>query len=253
MKLRYRGVTFDSGTIDPRMNRDFQFNDARQAIKAIHTWDLVGFCTINEAIGETQTSLTAKIQAIESAFAQNGGDLEMLFDDGSPSAHLIRNSETIGGTRVANGPNWDPGPGQYANWRSFTARVVAELPVSGTFNGLALASFSETLEFFGGGQQDEYALSLEGLPVREKIYGHVPYGAVQSGRIVGLYAWPVLPVPIFFGALKRRMDTPYTADTAPQPTGATGGIRYENYSRAYRYEFESAFPLIGSPAIWNVF
>lgn len=247
MKLRYGSKTWDSGLVDPRISRTFVFNAANLPEKIRQTWDLVGF--ISES---SQAAITAEIQEIEAAFAQNGQNLDMLFDDGSVSAHLIVNAATIGGVRVLSGPNWDPGPGQYANWRSWTAQLQADFQGPGFLQGGGLSFFQETIELFGGGPQDELALSLEGPPISERIYAAIPYGAIQSGRIVGMLAPPPVPMPIFPANLKRRLETPYTSETSPGPTGSSGAFRYEGFERSYRYEFESPTPLFASPSLWHV-
>ena len=153
--------------------------------------------------------LTTKIQALEAAYKQVGVDLILTDENGTLTAHVIRNSETLGGIRVIEPPHYPYGSGaEYANYRRFRVGLEADiLPTGG--NQPIYLMFQETLTLSGGGPEYAWTAPIIGMPQRQIVRQQITYRAVQSGFAVGFRQRPTPPLPLWPNALAQSPDITY--------------------------------------------
>jgi hypothetical protein len=156
-------------------------------------WTLTAFPGLEDS---TQQNLTADIQALVNAYSQDGGDLVLYLDDGvTPSAHTLRNANTLGGTH-ARPISFPTGTGaEYSTYRSYSMEVWGDVPLTG--NNLLL-EYEEHFETTGNGGPINVAIPVATSPaIMQQTAAFSPVHATQSGRAKGLYAYPQPMQPIF--------------------------------------------------------
>lgn len=241
MILAYGNYRFALDEVAIAIQKTTVENDARQPLAIRETWTLNGM--LMSRTGQP-SELTQRIAALQSAFAVNGRDLVLYLADGvTPSAHALRSLATIGGVRVTQPPSFPDGSGaQYATFRTFTATLEADVPVVDAAN--KLISFSETLEFSGGGPVYGFLEPLADQPVKQMLKRNSAFAATQSGQAVGYLAYPQPPSPIW---PESQLTLPDVRLTSPKRSGES----FMEYGVSWSYRFMSATPLDGVPTAWR--
>lgn len=202
-----------------------------------HTWTIQG-----KLLGTGQADMTTKINALITAYQQVDPNVTLLLSDGTtPSSHLIVASQTRGGVRIVQGPDFPDGGGaEYATKRSFSVQIEAEIPVSAPQN--TLMTFTESLSGWGGGPRDTLIETMIGTPIRQRLRNATIYHAIQSGVAIGYTTWPNPPGPLFPAAM---LEAPRISRDSPERIG-TG---FKNYRTSWEYRFQSALPIGGIPHV----
>ncbi len=193
-----------------------------------------------------QSLMTAALNALETAYEINGLDFALYQDDGTPTVHGIESAATIGGTRVVTPVTYPIGRGaEYSTFRNYEVAVEALLP-----NVLVgLVSWSETLNFIGGGPAYAFLQTLTGPAVKQQLCEQTTYKATQSGMAIGAYSYPLPSDPLWPYAL--HPDRARITQVSPRRVGATGLIQFQNFQTHWSYEFEDTAPLVGQPNLWG--
>jgi len=240
MKLRYGNYTHPIGEAGVKIARSAIYNDAGIPFAIRETWTIDGMILAN-----SQAAIGTAIAALEAAYASDGRDVALLFDDGTPTEHAIANSATLGGVRVVQPPSFPHGVGaEYSTYRTY--QIVLDAQV---LNASGLLSFDESISFTGGGSRVGFVETLQGPPQKQTLVQQTSYRAAQSGRAVGLLGYPIVPNPIWpkdEHTDQRRIDR-----RAPRRRGGFNSILFTEYEVTWSYTFESAKPLNGLPNIWH--
>lgn len=233
------GVTPGSCNVSIRYEPIYNVGKVRIGIKNV--WHVSGW--LMSQIGPAD--LDSQINLMMAAFSVNGLDLVLFMPDGqTPSQQALYNVNTLGGTRVTLAPTFPTGKGaEYVTYRSFEFEVEAEVPDVGSL--LSLASFQETLDFYGGGPIIGWLEPAVGSPQQQTFKEQTVFGCNQDGKIVGYQSYPVPPAPIWPGYL---LKAPRFKPETPERIGDA----YKNYPVSYHYEFASDAPLIGIPNLWPI-
>lgn len=236
MQLKIGTYAFATNTCDVKSRTEIVSAGGNQLARRI-TMDVSGYLIVNG-----QNDCSQKMAQMIAAIASYNPELILLHDDGSISAMALVNQGSLGGVIYLDGPNFDRNDGaEYTTLRSFSFSAMAEYPVTNDFR---LVSFTETLSFRGGGPRTIWRESINALPQPQIVALATVYHVTQSGAAVG-YLGPVTPpLPIWPGA--ELVDQRQITQTAPDRLG----YGYSNFGCSWRYEFESAFPLIGVPNQW---
>lgn len=202
--------------------------------------------TVLEVLGrfycDSQSDCTTKQNALVTALASPYQDLILYQDDGSISATLLRNSGSLGGVVIIDGPNFEENHGaEYATQRSFSFSAAAEYPL---VTGQTLLSFEESLSFRGGGPKNIFRPNLNGAWQKQLVYPLTTYKASQRGKAVGYQFKPTPPGPIW--PADEQRDQRRTDEFSPERHGTS----FKGYGIEWSYEFESIRPLVGSPNTW---
>ena len=189
--------------------------------------------------------LSPRIAAMQQAYQQQGVDLGLYFDDGTPSAHFLQSARSAGGTRVTKPPYFPVGLGaEYSTFRNFALSVEADF----LDTSLGLISWTESLTLTGGGPQFGYLLCLNGPPQKQLLRQQTTYKATQQGEAVGLTAYPLPPAPLW--PADEHGELRNISQTLPQRTGLGPSAVYFSFKTRWSYVFESAVPLLGLPTAW---
>jgi hypothetical protein len=198
-------------------------------------WNVAGYLTADN--GDPKT-LDTKIQALEAAFAQDGGEFEWLHSDRTPTAHSIHSSQTWGGWRVTGPIQYPERNGvEYVTIRNFTLQMTCLRPRSNTIDFGLLTQFKETIQKSGGGPLKGHIETLDSLPQAQTFRQATVYRATQSGQAIGAFARPSLPAPLWPGKLKNALT-----NTTESPRYV--GNNAVEYPISWQYEFESSTPLV---------
>ena len=191
-----------------------------------------------------QLNLTTQTNNLVVALRTNYLDLVLQNDDGSQSGTILTNAGSLSGVVITSGPDFPGGvnTSEYVARRAFTFEAMCEYVCTNSPTGLR--SFSESLDFRGGGPVYIMARAINGLPQRQKPYSFTEYCVTQSGQAIGLLAMPIIPPPKFPFALK---EAPKIRRSGPERIGPN----YQNYGVTWSYEFEWHAPLIGVPTLWT--
>lgn len=144
-------------------------------------------------IASTPADITARIEAIEAAYAAVVTSAGLKNSDGSPTAHYMQSSQ--GGPIRISGPRWEGDSGdQYASGRSFSATIEQDIPVGNT---VELVDYSETVSIRGNGGP-RYGLREydSGPPEIMEISEQTGVTITQSGFAVGATNWPAANGPL---------------------------------------------------------
>lgn len=233
MYVRYGNAIHAANAVAVSIAREVLRTNGGLAYAVKETWTIQG-----KVYGSTQAELRAAIADVQAAYSVDGGDLVLLHNDLTPSAHGMETSLALGGIKVISGPDFPESAGaEYASYRTFNAVVSGEFPVQDP----GLMEYEETLSFSGGGPTYAHLQPVDGLPQKQKIFGNTPYRVTQSGRAVGYSSWPTPPDPLWPADL---MMAPQITRSNPQKH--VGGTR-TNYPVTWSYEFESHNPFVGDP------
>jgi hypothetical protein len=212
-------------------------------------WDISGM-----VLGATQALITAGINAIESAYSQNGKNAILFLSDGTTkSAHQLLTQYAIGGVRVAQPVQFPKSdPGEYATGRSYQLALEADFGFDegdGANNGQGqntILQWSETLSITGdGGPKFVIRETLNTAPIAMQTRRVTKCRATQSGTAVGLTGYPPVPPPIWPQWLIHDEKT--VVRSTPQQTGSGSQAQRTEYPVSWSYQFESTGPLQGYP------
>jgi len=230
MKLKYGSYTHGAGECVVAIEKTAEMaGDATKWIR--ERWNITG-----EIHGSDVADLTAKIQALETAYAVGGKDIRILTDAGVNTAHVMQNSSTVKGTRIVQHPSFPRGEGaEYATYRTFSLAVEGERPASGA----TLMEYRESVSYAGTCEMTwKYQTPLYTEPQRQQLTAYSVQQIVQEGYAAGLNAYPAYPGPLFPDDehLEQRMirlEFPVKGSTERRTS--------------WRYVFSSHLPLTGYP------
>jgi len=240
MYFQYGGYRHDDGEVNLSLSKRVIRN--ARGFGAYTTWTMqVEGVLIAEGqtAGELQTSIRQQVAAVESAYSRDGLDAGLFHDDGTPSAHYLDSSASLGGVRLT-GIEFDKDnrDGQYATGRSYRITLEADFPNP----TVTLQQWHESLRFIGtGGPRFLHVPTLSGLPQKQLVHQRTVVRCTQSGMAIGLRGYPLPPPPIFPAAeLVDRRE--FTRDSPRNLHGA-----FIDWPIHWTYHFETAGPLVGVP------
>lgn len=210
----------------------------RRIVKVRERWDISG-----RLIPEHPTSdakMTAMIADLNSTFMQPNPDLVFYTLDGQETALAIKASQCLAGPYVIDSGLPNQPDDVYSNGMGYRISFECEKLVSGSFGANVLLEFSETLEEGEGGREDTYVGGSVNMPQRQVAFQNKPWTYVQSGRAVGLLAWPFIPPPIFPAA---QIKKPVVRKVSPRVLGVVD----TEYEISWQYEFAWHQQLFGNP------
>jgi hypothetical protein len=152
-------------------------------------WDIIG--RIHAA---DQSSVNRAIASLVAAYQQNGQDLILHLDDGSPSTHALYSSRSINGTKVVAG-DFPKGSGaEFSTFRNYHVAVEAEFAYTGEGS---LVSYQESIAYKGTGDGLwGYTECVNGPPIAWRATARGISTAIQRGSVkMAGGAWPQLFVP----------------------------------------------------------
>lgn len=241
MQLKWGSYAFSANEVNIQTSASLMVNQGGQPYAIKRRFNVSG-----HLLGSGQSDLTQKMNALQNALQIPYQDLVFYRDDGSASATLMRNFDSIGGILITDGPNFPGTSGaEYATTRQFNFAAEGEFPLPATQN--LLLSFSERLNFSGGGPIYRHRMAVNERPQKQLVYPHSIYRVQQEGEIVGYRRYIDPPPPLWPGALVESPDV--SVDT-PERKGKTAPAGYQGYRTTWAYRFESAVQLVGVPNLW---
>ena len=240
MYFYYNGTFFPQNECQIVIRKQALFNQRGQRERTREIWDVSGYRQ-----STSQAALTTSLASLQTVLAVNGGDVGLYLDDQSTlTTHYMVNALTANGTRVTN-LNFPRGEGaEYSNgnpnYRSYSFSIEADfLDLSNS-----LLEFAELITFSGnGGPSIIYLPVLQGPPQGQQVTQQTTYRAIQQGRATGLLGWPGVPGPIWPDA-----EIGPLREISPQSPSIIGNFPNQ-FVIAWKYVFESSYPLIGIPHI----
>jgi len=190
--------------------------------------------------GEDAYDITARLNAIQSAFANDGYDIGLYHPNGSATHHYLQSSNAINltGNQVLS-RSWPSAmDGEYVDGRMFQISVGATVLDADS----GLLEYTETLQRTGtGGPRIEWRLLPNNLwyPLRLSPTSLVTY--VQSGSATTIGTWYAPPAPYYtapFELEHQRILKRHHPVRMPQG--------YKEYRTDWEYVYQ--FPLL-DPAI----
>ena len=96
--------------------------------------------------GDSQDALRSAIQTVEQAYSRNGEDAGLYHDDGTPSPHVMKTKDAIGGVRIASLAFSEASGEEYAVQRTYDVVLEADFPAPAAGD---LQAWEETLAAIG--------------------------------------------------------------------------------------------------------
>ncbi|MGD9645215.1 MAG: hypothetical protein AB7U73_05850 [Pirellulales bacterium] len=216
------------------------FNPRGRHDATLARWEISGVLR-----ADTPAELTTAINALRDAYAVAGEDLGLYLADGTtPTSHALASADTLGGTRVVEGPDFPESRGsEYALYRSYRVVVEGLLPL--TDATLELVLREESITLVGGGPRFVYLQTLAGPPRRQLVAEQTPYRAEQAGRAIGRSAYPAANAPLWPD--DEHVDRRQIVRRTPRVVASAAATTYTDYEIAWQYEFESDAALVGGP------
>jgi hypothetical protein len=243
--IRYGSYTHASGEVEISNSRQSLLTQAETVYAEMVTINLRG-----TLIGDGVTAIDGQLLALADAYSRDGEDF-VVFDDisGTNLANSLFSSQTLGGIRVMQRPSLPDG--RNASQVTFlNYQISLQALVQNANSDTDLRSYSEVLQFSGGGTRTAYLETRVGLPEEQTLTQNQIYRAVQSGQSVGLYERPTAPDPIWPSNIVTA--EPDITKTSARRVGAGARETLMDFGIRWRYQFESAQPLVGVPGTWGI-
>lgn len=192
MLFKYGSYSHQQNSVALRITLISTFDRFRRRMGATQRWDLVGVVR-----GTSQSDLTTKLGALETAYDSDYQDWTLCLDDGStPSVHVVTSAGTFGGTKVLSGVNYLNGPWsgrpEYANQRTFTVSLGMETRV-----GTGYYSWKEKLTIRGtGGPRWRFSPSIDAVPLAQTLQLYTSFHLIQEGTLLAREDWYAPQTPV---------------------------------------------------------
>lgn len=192
-----------------------------------------------------QAETKAAILALEDAYAKDfvtssQGNVGLMHDDGTRSAHFLQQSTSINGIRVLSISYGREDGGEYATGRKYAIVLQAEYP--GEWED-TIVSFSETVTRLGDlTTQWAYVNTFVQAPILQQMSLITPQRIIQQGHAVGLQGYP-LPAPYFNGLLIHGNET-MVSYRSPSMHGRNQNLMY---TTSWRYGYSTILPSLVFP------
>lgn len=248
MQVRIGGYLFPAGGV----NVDYRVqvvDDARGVPSSErHVLTLTGSLIPTSTAGTTSQQLEIQSQTLELERAVRRVKLPdvLVFRDDGGFAFGLRNVGSLNGVKRREGPSYPNSDGaEYVNYRTFVLVFEAEYPILAGGGGSILVAFREVVAFRGGGPVRGWSRPVNAPPIRQTLYTHSPFEAVQQGTATALGTWPVPPGPIWPALRDTPLDGGEPSFESPQQ-----GPRGVQFTVAWNYRFSSDRPFTGRPNLW---
>jgi hypothetical protein len=196
----------------------------------------------------TVSALTIALNSLKNAYSFDGYDFTLQDNSSNLTTHVLRSNLSVNGNRIVDF-SFLTGTvsvgGSFGSGSEYTVRRTFQIVIEGQLlnGGAEFTQFRESLRLIGdGGHRFKMVGSLTGGVQVQVLQQFTPYRVVQSGFAVGFLDYPTAPAPIWPGALHG--DVKVEEIMTPQ----FGSSINTNFPIRWRYEFESASVLSGSPA-----
>jgi hypothetical protein len=243
MQLRYGNYVHAQNEAAVRLQFIPQRSEGNQYYAYIARWMIGGMLQ-----SDNQNDLIAAIATLEAGYSGDGGDLELIGNDGVTVAASLLSAACIGGTRMV-GPIEYPQDGatdaEFSTFRRYQITVEGLVP-TGTVEILAWA---ESIDFTGtGGPRNVFQQPLVGLPQKQQVAAITPVTVIQHGRAVGLTGYPTPPPPQWPADVKQ--DEIIIRQLPPKRYGPPGTPAYVEWEIQWVYPHQGLGPFIGFPTPW---
>lgn len=230
MILGYGNYRHDLAEVDCAISRSTIRSDQTQTqLGYRETW------TINGRLkADTQALLTAKIQALETAYQTDGRDLVLFLPDGTTeSAHKIVSSNTLYGTQVSGISYPDGRNAEYSTFRNYQIVVEAEILYFPNANSTFV--FAESFSYTGtGGSRFVVREMRNGPPVTQQVSAQTPVSWTQVGSASSRTSFPAASPPIDPGSEQQeRRQVGRSTNTSEGRTTFTTSWSYSFLSADY--------------------
>lgn len=209
----------------------------------IERWDVTGRI-VNYPIA-TQEITTAALARLRAELLQTNVDVKFLQDDNAVETALaLRAANCITGPYVTEHAIPTSPEEVYATGVMY--RVLYEAKCLANSPSSNLLEFSETISCTQvGGRQMVYVGGSVNLPERQTGMQHQTWMYTQSGSALGLYAYPLIPPPIWPFALVSPEGRPFSI-SSPVVLGNSPSLDTE-LRVSWEYNYEWATELRGIP------
>lgn len=194
--------------------------------------------------GDDQSTLINNINSLITAYAQDGQDFGLYFNDGTATPDIfIRNTDCIGGVKVTTPPHLDArNMAEYSTYWDYTIVLEALVRKDGA-NADVIWDFEESFEVTGTGGPKTVWVELKNYPAQpQRARNYTLCSATQQGRITGLnkYLTHMIPPPRF---PEYMVEDSFRA-TKAAPKRIQGGLTEFTVHYSYQFESNMPFPLV---------
>lgn len=201
--------------------------------------------TVDGLLRNTSTNpkdMDSIVRSLEQAYSVPGYDFGLFHNDGTPTAHVWLNHNTIGGIRptLLAYPKYQGA--EYVTYRTFQVRLDFKTPLFTT----DFLSFNEVLTIEGGGETYDVKAVNFGYGIRQKTRTNNPCKATQSGSATARFLHPLPPKPIWGYALADT-EPRISKETRPQGSLRYGNLVLEECVTNWQYDYVWPTRLDGEP------
>ena len=240
--VQYGNYTHDAGEVEYTIAKNAILSDRQIVIGQRVSITMNGML-----FADSVSAMDAKVISLLAAYAIPNQNWRVL-KDGSPLAISVSAADTTSGITITQPPSFPSNKdAAYVTYLPYTIGISYEQ--SKNDEVFALKSFTESLQFAGGGPKYMHLETATGLPQKQLVRQNTIYTAVQSGSAVGMYREPVPPAPIWPNALVQNGSIGFVSGRVLGPISTP--VQTER-GISWQYTFESATPLFGRPNIWGV-
>lgn len=233
MQLVCGGYTFPDNEISLRVHKQRKYSPRGRKMTQEVFWEVIGSRLVDGA-----AALTASLATLEASI-NDGNDLVLYDNDGSPTIHTLSSSGSLSGVQVlapVEYPGGNPGvwgmSTEYVNRRTYRIRFRAEY--LDYDDGLVMYSASLT-RIGDGGPKNVWSQSLTGIPIPQTVRQYTKCLLIQQGRSVGLLGYPI-PDPPLFGNPYINNDRVRLTEETPRQLYANASLMWPV---SWTYTFES--------------
>lgn len=239
MYFKYGSFQHDDNSVEFSAMRTAKLDSGGVPFGQTETYKLRG-----EIRADTQAALTVAIDALKAAYAIPFQDLILYDNSGNETSHALKNSNTLGGVKVIEGPSFPNSLGaEYSIFRTFEVTLSADTPIAGQGQN-STVDWQESLTFVGtGGPRHVWQTLLTGTAIRQQVSELTTIKAVQRGQAVGYADYVAYPAGLYPIEVEHQEQRVYDRGT-PQYLG--GGVR-RYYPCSWTYVFEFNNPATGNP------
>jgi hypothetical protein len=240
--VRYGNYTHAAGEVEYQIQKQAILNDLGEPVGEKVTVGMDGLL-----MGTSTSDMDSKVQSLRAAYLKDNQNWRVIA--GSTVLDVSVDAEdTLNGIHVTQPPSF-PSNKNAAYVTTLPYRIQLQWEQAVTDQLYALKSFTESLSFSGGGPRYGHIETAVELPEKQLLRRNTIYRVVQQGQAVGMYRQPLLPLPLFPGALVSAPDTTLGSGRA---LGPLDRLRTSEIPITWKYTFESATPLAGRPNVWGV-